>query len=479
MEPPSTSDDWSRVWDQTSQSYYYWNTITYEVDWSTPPGFDPAVAAKRERDAAGLSISDVPEGLALLLATRKIQAVFRSRQARKALHSWSHVYDPNEGKYYYWNTMTYEVSWEPPPGYSQADANKRERDAAGLGIEQLPHGLGLLVATRKIQGLWRKRQARKKSRLFAAEKAAEEGGYSRSIWIRMDDPQSGFPYWYHRDTHEVTWDDPYPKPIGNRYKDHDTTIFYPERVVFCLLSSYLETSIVAVLSKNLVDAVPLSFRVMRWTKKCIQFGPLLSCGSLMAMRIRGHEECEAIANVLNALRIMSGAMNPTPHLQNKIERFKLNEKLLLYRGNRRWLQKHRSGLLGNMSDVVWLADALGRVEEIKKCLANPLHTLGELRDVNEDAAYLFEYLRCVVGVEEKEKEEVVEVVEEGEEGKEGKEGEEGDKREEKEVVELDNADGVKEEGNEEEKVRVEEEAEGVASQEEEEGETPEVDEVEM
>jgi len=274
------------------------------------------------------------------------------------------------------------------------------------------------------------------------------------------------------------------KPIGNRYKDHDTTIFYPERVVFCLLSSYLETSIVAVLSKNLVDAVPLSFRVMRWTKKCIQFGPLLSCGSLMAMRIRGHEECEAIANVLNALRIMSGAMNPTPHLQNKIERFKLNEKLLLYRGNRRWLQKHRSGLLGNMSDVVWLADALGRVEEIKKCLANPLHTLGELRDVNEDAAYLFEYLRCVVGVEEKEKEEVVEVVEEGEEGEEGKEGEEGeegDKREEKEVVELDNADGVKEEGNEEEKVRGEEEAEGVASQEEEEeeGETPEVDEVEM
>ena len=47
------------------------------------------------------------------------------------------------------------------------------------------------------------------------------------------------------------------------------------------------------------------------------------------------------------------------------------------------------------------------------------------------------------------------------------------------MVELDNADGVKEEGNEEEKVRGEEQAEGVASQEEEEGETPEVDEVEV
>ena len=88
----------------------------------------------------------------------------------------------------------------------------------------------------------------------------------------------------------------------------------------------------------------------------------------MAMRIRGKEECAAIADVMNALRFCDGADHPTAHLQNKIERFKLDEKLLLYRGNRRWLQKHRVGMLGNMSDIVWLSAALGRIDAIAKCL---------------------------------------------------------------------------------------------------------------
>lgn len=177
-----SSDEWSRVYDQSTESYYYWNILTYEVSWEEPLHWNAAEAAQRERKAAGLSIGDAPEGLAMLLATRKIQSIFRSRRARKILHSWSHVYDPNTESYYYWNTISYEVAWEPPPGYSIADANKRERDAAGLGIEQLPHGLGLLVATRKLQGAWRRKKARQKSREYNAARAAEgapEGTYRK------------------------------------------------------------------------------------------------------------------------------------------------------------------------------------------------------------------------------------------------------------------------------------------------------------
>jgi hypothetical protein len=427
-----SSDEWSRVYDQNSESYYWWNIHTYETSWMQPKNWDAAAAAKRERDAAGLSISNRPEGLALLLATRKIQSVFRSKQARKILHSWSHVFDPGENKYYYWNTITYEVSWDPPVGYSMAEANKRQRDAAGLGIDELPHGLGLLIATRKIQSAWRKKKARQKSREYNAQRAME-GAPEGGVWIRMDDPASGFPYWYHRETHETVWSNPYPKALGNRYKDKDSTIFHPERVVFVLISSWIPNQILNTLSKYMKQVIPLSIDIRRkWINNGVhgnaaisncklKFGPLISCGSLMAMRIRGKYICEAISDVLNALRVMGGAMHPTPHLQNKIERFKLNEKLLLYRGNRRWLQKHRVGLLGNMHDITWLSAALSRVDEVKECLNNSPHTLGELRDIHPAAASLYEYIQrfieaAIVPVPEAEAEEMAEE-EKGEEEK--------------------------------------------------------------
>jgi len=267
----------------------------------------------------------------------------------------------------------------------------------------------------------------------------------------MDDPASGYPYWYHRDTHETVWKNPYPKALGNRYKDSDSTIFHKERKVFVLLFTNHYPKILSIpklniLSKHLTIAIPLSIQVTKlllpskllllqakqnqlkdeWPqhRQKMKFGPLISCGSLMAMRIRGKEECEKIADVLNGLRLLSGdVMHPIPHLQNKIERFKLNEKMLLYRGNRRWLQKHRVGLLGKMCDVVWLCSAIHRKEEVKKCVTMNMNmkidngyemekrkgkggegseddrvrmSLGELRDVNEDAAMLYEYIMMVV-----------------------------------------------------------------------------------
>ena len=419
-------EEWARVFDQPSQSYYYWHLTSYEVTWETPLHFDPILAAKQEREAAGLSISQVPGGLALLLATRKIQAVYRSKRARRTLHAWSHVFDPNKNTYYYWNSITYDTTWSKPPGYSEAEANKRERDAAGLGINQLPHGLGLLIATRKIQSAYRKKQARKKSRRFNAEQA-DSAATGDAIWIRMDDPSSGFPYWYHRETHQVTWDNPAPKPTGDREKDHDRTVFHPERSVLVLVASYLQTememeskfkskpdtdsekestgpstggNVLLLLSKHLTRSIALSKQMQQLQNlHKLSLSSLIQCGSLMALKIRGHAECEAIANVLNALRIMDGAMHPTPHFQNKIEKFKLSTQMLLYRGNRRWLQKNRIGLIGNMTDIVWLSSAMDRVVEISESLEGSLHTLGALRDINPDAAYLWEYVACfLVGV---------------------------------------------------------------------------------
>lgn len=403
MFEPATIDnnEWSRIYDQNSESYYYWNLATYEVSWVPPSGFDPIVAAKRERDAAGLSLGE-SGGLGLLIATRKIQAVFRSRQARKMLQAWSHVWDPAKQTYYYWNTETFEVTWEAPPGYSKSNAAKREREAAGLSLSD-SGGLGLLIATRKIQAVYRKKKARERSRLFNAEQAAIANGYyCASLWIRMDDPGSGFPYWYHRDTHECTWTNPEPIPLKRDGNDNDRTIFYPKRLVLLLIAPYMDatTGPLKLVSKHLMDSIR-GIQCIQ-TKKIISnlnLSAFIQCGSLMAMRIRGQEECEAVSPVLNALRVASGGMYPIPHLQNKMEKFKLSKDLVLYRGNRRWLQKNRVGLISNLNDVVWLSSALARVDELKVCLEQSLQGI-QLRDINSNAADLHAYFRCMFDLQE-------------------------------------------------------------------------------
>ena len=160
-----------------------------------------------------------------------------------------------------------------------------------------------------------------------------------------------------------------------------------------------------MVSKHLMDSIR-GIQCIQ-TKKIISnlnLSALITCGSLMAMRIRGQEECEAVGPVLNALRVASGGMYPIPHLQNKVEKFKLSKDLVLYRGNRRWLQKNRVGLISNLNDVVWLSSALARVDELKVCLEQSLQGI-QLRDINSNAADLLAYFRCMFDLQEqKEKE---------------------------------------------------------------------------
>ena len=33
--------------------------------------------------------------------------------------AWQQLYDPNTGYPYYWNTLTNEITWEPPSDYLQ------------------------------------------------------------------------------------------------------------------------------------------------------------------------------------------------------------------------------------------------------------------------------------------------------------------------------------------------------------------------
>ena len=63
---------------------------------------------------------------------------------------WCHVYDPASSSYYYYHCSTLEVTWDKPAGFDLASALKLERDAAGLGLGNSPHGLAMLLAARKL-----------------------------------------------------------------------------------------------------------------------------------------------------------------------------------------------------------------------------------------------------------------------------------------------------------------------------------------
>ena len=112
------------------------------TQWELPEGFDPAAARKRVKLLMSCgSIGDLPDGLALLIATRKIQSVYRMKQARHRMRGiraaakmvtstakWSKVLDQQSGCDYYYNNEDGSTTWDLPIDYEES-ANTTEKEA--------------------------------------------------------------------------------------------------------------------------------------------------------------------------------------------------------------------------------------------------------------------------------------------------------------------------------------------------------------
>jgi len=93
--------DWTQVYDEASQSYYYFNEKTQETSWSAPgkdyesDGYDTTgsrgTAVDYDTDAYDNMGGDGGE--------------------------WSEQYDENAQATYWFNNVTYEATWTPPPGF--------------------------------------------------------------------------------------------------------------------------------------------------------------------------------------------------------------------------------------------------------------------------------------------------------------------------------------------------------------------------
>ena len=431
MSHSDVSSWWCAVYDPASASYYYYHCETLEVSWDMPAGFDMTAARKRERDAAGLGLADAPSGLAMLLSTRKLQAAFRARRDRRvaeemrrhaeaAQNGWSAVWDSASGKYYYWNLETYETTFDRPTGFDLARAKRSNREAAGLSLTDAKGGLALLIATRKIQAAYRAKQARYRIRSKRAERTISDINDLDAdvVWIKVMDPSSGYPYWYHKDTHEVTWEQPMQNPpevdygTNVEYKERilsnavpDDYCFQPRRAALPFVADFLNKDDFPLKLLTKVDLFGKLLPIAKASRKALRrdshgtavdFGPLISCGTLLALRIRGAEECEMTAPALDALRILLGHPKPVPDLSNLSEK-KLSKGLKTYRGNRRWLQKHRRGLLSKMCDFEFLRTAEGKLGKAKDSISGLLEPdhIALVREYSTSGAALFEWLRVI------------------------------------------------------------------------------------
>ncbi len=276
---------WSEVFDEGSGHNYYYNNRTGETTWDKPDGFDPEESKQAEAKimSGHVSLLKLPHNLALRLAARKVQEVFRAKQARKALRTrrasvtakkaeaaggkqklWIKIHDPQSKADYWFNTETEESSWDPPEGTEEHKKQQEEKAASAIPVwvklydpssiayyysnnytheavwekpddyVEPPKGIStkLLLApdvraALLIQSVYRTKQARRVERAKrAAEHAAEQVPVDG--WVEQMDPHSGEYYYYNVDTGEQTWD--IPEALGGESIPEWTKLYDPASI---------------------------------------------------------------------------------------------------------------------------------------------------------------------------------------------------------------------------------------------------------
>ena len=265
---PVTEGDiptWSEVLDPGTGHKYYYNNITGESSWEMPEGFNAEKSHELEKKMEekikkGGSLLGLPHNLALLCAARKVQSAYRAKKARKKMremraekhaveeekkhghHKWIMEHDKASGFDYYFNTETHESSWERPPDYDGPEPEPKEDlpkwvkmyDPNSVAYyyfnnftnecmwdkpldyvepkKGAHHLAGMnpeLKAALLIQNAYRAKQARRVLRQKTGLKDAQEhADKAEHGWITEHDEASGYDYYVHVETGEVTWEKP-------------------------------------------------------------------------------------------------------------------------------------------------------------------------------------------------------------------------------------------------------------------------------
>ena len=188
-----------RFYDVESDAFYYKNVKTGEMTWDCPTmlkGKQMRTAGRAKRQHCRFKAGD----LTMDQAARHVQAVWQCKQARKGLRRYARtcyqkIQDKASGRYFYLNMVTNEKHWNKPLilGSTDVDIKTPRFHARDLTDDQ---------AASHLQGMWRKRQARRRMQKMLA-----------SVYEKVYDEKRGKFYYYNRVTGASRWDK--PKGLGS------------------------------------------------------------------------------------------------------------------------------------------------------------------------------------------------------------------------------------------------------------------------
>ncbi|ETI49436.1 hypothetical protein L917_06430 [Phytophthora nicotianae] len=118
---------YERIYDPDQGMYYYHNTRTKETTWEKPlllrgadsDVFTPRTRQKKLESLMSATISRKPFQWTEEEAATRLQGLYRAKKAKQELGTrlmqrFKQAFDPSSGQAYYVDTLTQEVSWDPP-----------------------------------------------------------------------------------------------------------------------------------------------------------------------------------------------------------------------------------------------------------------------------------------------------------------------------------------------------------------------------
>ncbi|KAG3160980.1 hypothetical protein PI124_g6294 [Phytophthora idaei] len=209
------SSVYEKIWDASTQRFYYHNTKSKEVKWEKPrwvndedlqtprTRFKQIQAGKVTQDDSGKKMKRnkarneplTPETAACMVQRAYRRKIGFQNLLKMCRAVYERIYDPEQGLYYYHNTRTKETTWDKPLLLRGAESDVfTPRTRQKKAHEEL---LTPEKAARMVQRAFRRKKGFQNLLQMC-----------RAVYERIYDPEQDMYYYHNTRTKETTWEKP-------------------------------------------------------------------------------------------------------------------------------------------------------------------------------------------------------------------------------------------------------------------------------